>query len=517
MMDDSNPLSGLSLVPEGAGPSAVESAWSAYCTALGVRYEQLRDAAAVRAAFEEVLQLPEYARGAATTLLQVAEAFGVEPAADALVPIVSDLFEHLPSELLDRLTRSLLPRERKRFAAAALPVISQTAALRLVHTLGSAFGAALSPPLSALLHKLASRANALAEEERRRADQSLRGLVLQIVDAWAAAATRDAPIEPRRWRVQPEPLRVVQLALEARLVGRVVESAVAEQAHDEAGARELLTLAAGAPAGSPAADRIIGRLATLEFLATLLQEEPLDLPAVDAVLSRVEAAAARVLLERLVDAKDRGTRRALMDRLVKMGPGIEPYVLEWIEDPRWYVVRNMISLLREAGCSIAGVPLEQFRTYTDPRVRRECLQLQLDNPVMRNKALLEALLDPDRHMLRLALQAARTELPESAVALLAERLAQPDFPAEFRVMAIYLLARSGSPHSLDALLRWVHGGTSFLGRPRLAPKSPEMLAALGGLARHWQTDRRAAALIEQARRSKDDQMLAALRAGPQPS
>ena len=44
---------------------------------------------------------------------------------------------------------------------------------------------------------------------------------------------------------------------------------------------------------------------------------------------------------------------------------------------------------------------------------------------------------------------------------------------------------------------------TLLGKPRLAPPSPEVRAAIAGLARTWKHDRRARPLLEAAARSRD--------------
>jgi hypothetical protein len=79
------------------------------------------------------------------------------------------------------------------------------------------------------------------------------------------------------------------------------------------------------------------------------------------------------------------------------------------------------------------------------------------------------------------------------------------------VVALQLLGRSNSTLALDALLYYAQAGTNLLGKPRLANKSPELLAALGSLARTWSNERRARALIDAATHSRDEQILAAIR------
>jgi hypothetical protein len=83
-----------------------------------------------------------------------------------------------------------------------------------------------------------------------------------------------------------------------------------------------------------------------------------------------------------------------------------------------------------------------------------------------------------------------------------------------RVPAVQLLGRSKSVLALDALLNYVDGGTTLFGKQKLAPKSPEMLAALKGLARTWPTDRRARAILNLAIASKDADTIAAAEPPP---
>ncbi len=66
----------------------------------------------------------------------------------------------------------------------------------------------------------------------------------------------------------------------------------------------------------------------------------------------------------------------------------------------------------------------------------------------------------------------------------------------------------GSGAALDVLLRLVDGGSSFMGKRKLAAKSPEMLAALAAL-RGYRGDKRAAELLSAAESTRDDELRAA--------
>jgi hypothetical protein len=204
------------------------------------------------------------------------------------------------------------------------------------------------------------------------------------------------------------------------------------------------------------------------------------------------------------------TRRGIIERLARLGPAIEQQVAARLTDERWYVQRNMLHVLNEAGCSVANIPLIHYQNHTDPRVRREAMQLLFKDDVTRERALAMAFRDTDPSMLRTALKAARSGIFDSAVPILAKRILDPDFPPEFRLPSIQLLGRSKSLLALDALLRFAQSGTTLLGKPRLAPRSLEMLAALKGLARSWSQDRRAMVLLEMAVESPDDEVRAAV-------
>jgi hypothetical protein len=223
------------------------------------------------------------------------------------------------------------------------------------------------------------------------------------------------------------------------------------------------------------------------------------------------ATATDSLLEELTMSTSRVTRRGILDRLAGLGAGIGPAVTERLmTEQRWFVIRNMLHVLREAGCAVQNVALPTFQNHSDARVRREAMLLLFQDPIARDRAITNGLKDTDPYMIRAALREARNGLPDVAVPVLGKRIMETDYPPELRVPAIHLLGRSKSVLALDALLRYVFGGTTLLGKPKLAAKSPEMIAALRGLARTWPHERRAKPLLEQAAASGDPQITAAL-------
>jgi hypothetical protein len=68
---------------------------------------------------------------------------------------------------------------------------------------------------------------------------------------------------------------------------------------------------------------------------------------------------------------------------------------------------------------------------------------------------------------------------------------------------------------VDWLLRVALDKKGFFRRERLAPKSPEVLAALTGLASHWRADPRVEPVLQLALRSGDPEVFATLTAQPE--
>lgn len=446
---------------------------------------------------------------------------------------VSDLAEHGGAGAAERLSGAILAADPK-FLADAIrsePNITQrkrelrgmtnhatpAAILALAKATALAYNQPLSTVLSALLGKLAHEAEVLPPSIRVAADHSFRDLFKNIVETWSSGSVdnvsqgydslfgevQDQVITPAG-SVTPEPERVLALAFETGASGSLVWTAVAQVSERPEGIREILGMVKMAPADSRAAAAIAQQFANPQRLAMLLHEDPVDFDIVDTLLARMGAGAAPALLDAVAESKTRETRRGLLDRLVAIGPDVAPLVAAKLNaDARWYVQRNMLMVLREAGCTTKGIPLDKYVSHTDPRVRREATHLQFNDPVDRDRALAAALRDGDIGLLKLGLRAARTNMPESVVPILAKRVVDPNFPPEFRTSALQLLARSNSMLALESLLRFVMGGTTLLGKPKLAPKTPEMLIALSGLARSWSNERRAAPLIALAVDSKD--------------
>jgi hypothetical protein len=215
-------------------------------------------------------------------------------------------------------------------------------------------------------------------------------------------------------------------------------------------------------------------------------------------------------LDRLASASDRSTRAAVLKQLLALGPVVGQAAVERLRGSPWFVQRNILVLLGKLGSWPAGFAPAEYASHGDGRVRREAIKLMLESPLHRGDGITRGLTDPDDAIVGRALAAALDTCPPEAMAM-AHRIAiDPKRLSDSRVLAVRVLARSRTPESLRILHELVLHRRRWLGR-RLAPKSPELLAALSGLAVHWPDDPTAADVLQRALQHSDPDIRAAAR------
>lgn len=88
-------------------------------------------------------------------------------------------------------------------------------------------------------------------------------------------------------------------------------------------------------------------------------------------------AAGESLVLALIATSDRTQRRNLLSAIVAFGEAAIPLALKRITDHRWYVVRNMISIIREVGDKSAGEDILTLSRHVQFQVRRELVNTLL--------------------------------------------------------------------------------------------------------------------------------------------
>jgi hypothetical protein len=148
-------------------------------------------------------------------------------------------------------------------------------------------------------------------------------------------------------------------------------------------------------------------------------------------------------------------------------------------------------------------------THPSAAVRREALRQELRAPATRDAAIVRALTDADEGNVRLGLGAAMTNCPRDAAAVLRARADDPSLSADLRALGIRASASQPAADTALWLASRVLRTGKLLKREVLAPKSPEMLAALEGLSMHWRESPAARPALVLALASSDPEIAAA--------
>lgn len=92
------------------------------------------------------------------------------------------------------------------------------------------------------------------------------------------------------------------------------------------------------------------------------------------ILIAVGEPAIEVILEKLTASNDLHTRRLLIDEVTKLGEVAFQRVMAHLNDDRWYVVRNMVTILGVFGRDRSLPKLFEVANHPDIRVRKEVVK-----------------------------------------------------------------------------------------------------------------------------------------------
>ena len=422
--------------------------------------------------------------------------------------------------------------QRTKFAIDATHGLAVDAVLDVVRAMADASRKTVSEPLVRMLSKLAQHAEQGTAEARTQADESLREQVRDLLRGWTLddpnpdgyrralqkmTAASPAAIPRNDGQQGAEPLRIVQTAVETGALGfaawRAVERLVAE--HHVGELVDVLAASADASSGRAPVRADMAplwtRVTSPDVVRQLASTEPPDFITLDRVLPRLQVDAFEPLLDVLGASESRTTRRGLLDRLTRAPRELGPVIATRLaREMPWYVTRNLLLILDGLPALPAGLSTAAFIAHQDARVRREALKVSLKVPADREPALIGALRDDDPRTVRLALTHALEDCPPPALPLITQIALDQAMTSELRVLAIKVLGRVRSTVALSTLLQLADGGTSWLGRAKLAVRSLELLAALMALAAGWRNDGRAAAILALAAASKDPDIRSAV-------
>ena len=433
-----------------------------------------------------------------------------------------------PATLRRLLAMSGDRNQRTQFLRDATNGLPVDAVLAIVTASADASGQTISHGLVRMLSKLATQAESGTELSRPRADTELREQVGRLLEDWRLEDPNpeaygrvlehlavSSQSEPSRSKsavaAEPEPLRLVQMALEAGAFGPLADKAI-DDAINAGQLSGLLELIVSPPEGGQAgADILLARLTRPENLKGLFASDNVDLSGLDHLLPRLSIEAYEPLLEALGSSPSRTVRRRLLDLLGRTQVDIVPLIIARLDDDRWYVQRNMLTLLARKAlpATFSVVPWTQ---HPDTRVRSEAIRLQLSLPHERDRGVDAALNDPDPRIVHLGLTAIH-ECPPHLVERVIDLALASDLGEDSRLLAVNALAHEQREDVLTALLQLSVGGRSWFGRMRLLPKTPVLVAVVRALAATWSDDSRASGVLAAAARSADHELRQAVSRG----
>ncbi|HEU4647541.1 MAG TPA: hypothetical protein VFS33_00680 [Gemmatimonadales bacterium] len=475
---------------------------------------QPRDPASDNSIMRRLLALAREARSARGTEAAAAQ--------EGVIELLTSL---RPETLFQLLSYGANLAERQRLISEVSRAMPVGGVLEVVRASAEANQQTISHSLMRIFEKLAANANSGPGRVPTESDESLRELVAAMLQGWVlkdpnplaytsaldrlvAAAPPSGPGAESAPSSIVEPERIIQMALELGVYGPAVDAAVSQMV-DRGEVATLTTLLAGAPADTPAAEAAWSRIATPDLVRRLLEDEAANAPLLDELLPRLGRAAAEPMLDALEMTESIATRRRLIAWLARLGPGIIPLVLQRLEASAWYVQRNMLLLLG----SMPEWPTEfdpvAYLGNHDVRVRREAIKLALRAPARRDEAVCAGLEDGDEQVVSFTARVAAEGCPARALPIILALLDRGDRSGDVRAFLIRALATIPAPRARDWLIRRCLARRWWLLRTRLAPKSPEVLAALAGLAAAWSRDASAAAVLAMARQNQDPELRAA--------
>jgi hypothetical protein len=393
---------------------------------------------------------------------------------------------------------------RRVFLRDTLSLVPPSQLLLLLESVAEADGAPISPQLRSLLGKLAG-------VDSGSGSVPIGAFVAQVgnlIEQWdGSVVTDDEDGDPR---LGMEPARIVAIGLELACVAEpVLRAATALGERGQvAEVMRLLDQDGNDPATTRTiADTVLGP----GLLARLLDQPKPDFVVMERVVQHAGADAVGILLNALGAARERSTRRRLLDLLAQIGPAGEPELMSRLPDAPWFLARNILAVLAQLPTITNLDPVFAASHDPEPRVRLEAVKVLLRHPSTRDRAAADALESGDEALAKMALAGLAGQCPPALVAPVLSLLR--DSSDELRLHAIRLLAGAKNPLVVPQLLALVRAPSGVLRRQRLLPKSPVMLAALAALAGRWRNHRPVLAVIQLASKSSDPEIKAAIGSG----
>lgn len=419
--------------------------------------------------------------------------------------------------------------QRRRFVLDAAQGMTVHAVVELVRAAAAAEGFSISHSLVRMLTKLATHAAGDTSERSRAAEEEFRQHVERLVGSWSlddpnpalysstlsrlsqntpSVSAEDAPTQ-----YACEPVRLISTALEVGTEGPRVWNAV-EAMLDRGAVGELLDLLDMAPQPPNAvAGGVWSRIVERDTLRQLLASPRPDHSVIRRLVMRTGAGSVTPVLEALESGTEGSRQERLLSYLVQIGTSAASTVAMQLPDASPELARELLICLAKIAPPAPPPEVQLCREHPDPLVRREAVKFLLGYAAARETTMLASVNDPDERVANCGILAAIHGCPADTAAVIRRRIDAGEITdPTVRAAGIRAVATQTDEETVDWLLRRTIVTGGFMRRTRLAPASPELLAALSALAANWSADARAAAAISLARASSSPSIRAAAHA-----
>ena len=414
--------------------------------------------------------------------------------------------------------------QRRKFVLDATQGMAVDAVVDLVQAAADTSGQTISHSLIRMLSKLAVHADDGAPMARSSADSALREQVQKLVTGWdledpnpdnyrlaLEKMSRQAPSFRGDDTFPAEPERLLAMGFEIEVLGEPVWRSV-DMLAAKPDLVPLLDLLDAANDGWMK-QTLWRHVATPERLEEQLAQSPVNAVVVGRLVARLRLAAAEPLLAALARSDERSAG-GVVDLLASLGEDLGAVLVSRLSVSRWPFLRLLLVTIGKLERWPEGFDARDFTRHQDAGVRREALRLLLKHPEYREQTITTGLADADERVVRLALGAAMQGCTAGQAAVLMSRADDPVLSADLRALGIRALASHRSAETLNWLLNRVAGKKVLMFKRSLASKSPEMLAALAGLAAHWSSEPAAKETLSLASKHSDPEISdAAVRRG----
>lgn len=204
----------------------------------------------------------------------------------------------------------------------------------------------------------------------------------------------------------------------------------------------------------------------------------------DRLCAAIGQALAYPLIQRLCVAESLHARKTIAIALTMSGEAAIPAIIPMLKDERWYVVRNMVTILGEIGSMGAAYAIQLTAQHPEPKVRKEVIKSFLKiAPQAAEHTLIALINDEDEDVVRQAIYSLGIIRSKAAVRPFIDIITAPDMflkELSLKKRVLAALGRIGDRQATVALMAII-GSRGWLAPGRWQELKIAVASALGQL------------------------------------